>query len=192
MTERPPLLLPDPASAHNHISIVEHDGLSGRDRPLRNVESREHFVSRSFDGRIRGFMTMADLRLHPHGLTKLGDGYPVQVAGTQRLRHKIVPATDHNLALGAVDLQNVKRIPGRNAKALALSHGEVVDALMLADDLTSRSHQLTRGIRQRLARLLEIGINELGVVSTRHKADLLRVRLLSDLQSEFARLRPDV
>ena len=63
---------------------------------------------------------------------------------------------------------------------------------MLPDHFTIRGAQFARSVRQRFARLFQISIDELGVIAPRDEADLLRVRLLRDLQAEFARLGPDV
>src|SRR5689334_7285125 len=67
-----------------------------------------------------------------------------------------------------------------------------MDALMFADDLAIGRDQLSRGIRQGLTRLLKISINELGVIPTGDKADLLGIRLLGDLQAKLPRLRAHV
>src|SRR4051794_39351879 len=180
----------DPAAADNNVAIIEDDGLPRSDRALLNIKGHEYFVPGSFDGRVRCFMAMADLRLHPHWVPKLRNRDPVQLARAQRLRHQLISAAHHDLALSAIDLQNVKRIARRDAKSFALPHGEVVYAVMLADDVAIRRDQLARGVRQGLARLFQISIDELGVIAAGDEADLLRVgfsAIMSPSSRAFAR-----
>src|SRR5882724_3990680 len=118
-------------------------------------------------------MPMPDLGLHSYRLAQLCDRDPIQPARAQRLRQQLISAADHYLALCAIDLQNVERIPGSNTKPLPLAHGEVVDTLVLTDHFPGGGHQLAGSIRQRLARLFQVRVDELGVVATRDEADLL-------------------
>src|SRR5215471_12998507 len=102
--------------------------------------------------------------------------------------------TSHNhLLISATDLDDIERRPGGHSEPLALADREVVDAGMLADDLAAGRDQFAGGVRQRLALLSKISVNEPLVVAARDKADLLRVRLLGDGQPvpvrQFADLR---
>src|SRR5581483_1250007 len=81
-----------------------------------------------------------------------------------------------------LDLDDIERIPSGHAKSLALSDREVVNAGMLANDVTVRRHQFSRSVGKRLADFGKIGIKEPLVVSSGHKADFLRVGLLGDCQ----------
>ncbi len=72
---------------------------------------------------------------------------------------------DHHLAGVSLDLDHVKRRTRGHAKALALTHGEVVDAAMLANDFAVGRDQLAGSVGQRLALLGQIGVEKLLVVA---------------------------
>src|ERR1700734_1094291 len=118
-------------------------------------------------------MAMTDLRLHADGRTKIIEGNPIQPPRTQRLREQVLSRSDDHLSLLAPNLEDIQGRPGSNSEPLALSDGEVMNAAVAADHLSCGRNQFPSCIRQRLSLLLEIGIEELLVISARNKADFL-------------------
>ena len=62
----------------------------------------------------------------------------------------MVVATDHHPLVGSVNLNYVEWRSGGHAQTLALSHSEVVNAGVLADDFAVRGYQVTRRVGQSL------------------------------------------
>src|SRR6516165_2113013 len=89
---------------------------------------------------------------------------------------------DNDLLVSATDLDDIERRSRGHPEPLALTNGKVVDAAVLANNLSAGCNQFPGGVRQRLALLGEVSVNEPLVVSAGHKADLLGVRLLRDSQ----------
>ena len=96
----------------------------------------------------------------------------------QRPGVEIFLLADHDLARVSLDLNHVERRTRGYAKTLALAHGEVVDAAVLADDFAIGGDQLAGGIGQGLALLRKIGVEKLLVVAAGNKTDFLGVGLL--------------
>ena len=78
---------------------------------------------------------MTNLGADAHLAAQLGNGNPVQAARAQSLRRRLGIRPHRDAMAGIVDLNDVERIRRRDAEALALPDGEVVNAAMMADDL---------------------------------------------------------
>src|ERR1041385_8442752 len=101
---------------------------------------------------------------------------PVQVARDESPRKQIIISADSDLTFSAVDVDDVERRARGNAQSLALAHGKVVDAVMVPQHLAVRCNQLAGSVRQLLALLIQVSIDEALVIAARNKAYLLRVR----------------
>src|SRR6202012_6106827 len=126
------------------------------------------------DGGPGGLMAVANLGLDAHRSVERRDRNPIQVAGAERLDGRLRLTAYLHLLGRVVYLYDVERRGRGEPQSLALSDGEVVDALMVADHLARCRHQLAGGIGQRLALLVEVGVDELLVVAAGDEADLLR------------------
>src|SRR5580700_3150471 len=126
---------------------------------------------------------MTNLHGYSHRLAKFIHGDKIQTPGAQFARIKMLVAADHDLLVGAIYLNHIERRSGRNPKALALSHGEVVNAAVLTDHLSTRGYQLTRSLGEGLAALAQISIDETLVVAAGNKTNFLRVGLLRQRQT---------
>ena len=123
-------------------------------------------------------MAMADLHRDSHGLAQLFHRDEIDTMHPQGAGVEIFLLADHHLASVSLDLNHVERRTSGHAQSLALAHGEVVNAAVLADDFAVGGDQFARGVGQRLALLRQIGVEKLLVVAAGDKADFLRVRLL--------------
>src|SRR5207245_8346160 len=70
-----------------------------------------------------------------------------------------------------------------DTQTLSLTNGKVMDPAVLANRFPAGCDQLTRRIRQRVTLFSQVSVEETLVVSTRNKADFLRVGLLSKRKS---------
>src|SRR5512146_291029 len=117
-------------------------------------------------------MAMADLDADPQGRAQVIEGDPVEPVRTKGSGEKLLARADHNLAAVPVDLQDEQGRAGRDAQALALAHGEVVNAAMRADHFPAGRDQFAGSIGQPLALLFQVSFEELLVVAAGNKADL--------------------
>src|SRR5689334_22558531 len=131
-------------------------------------------------------MTMADLGCDAHGLAQVVESDPVEVAGDEAAGEEFIIAADGHLAADAVDLDDVERRAGGDAQSLALADGEVVNAVMTAEDAAIAGDEFAGGVRELLALLGEIRVNEALVVAAGDEADLLRVGLFRQRQAVLA------
>ncbi len=128
-------------------------------------------------------MAMANLYLDSHGLVQLLDRNKIGSVHPKGAGVEFLLIADDYLASVSLDLYYVERRTCRHSKALALAHGEVVNATVLAHDLAVRRDQFAGGIGQGLALLSQVRVQKLLVVAAGNKADFLRVRLLGQRQS---------
>ena len=108
-------------------------------------------------------------------------------AHAQGARVKLFLITHNHLSGISLDLDHVERRTCRYAQSLALAHGEVVDAAMLAYDFAIGGNQFAGSVGQGLALLRQVGVEKLLVVAAGNKADFLRVGLLGQGQSMLLR-----
>src|SRR4029077_7457321 len=112
------------------------------------------------------------------------------VGGGRSRVEMLISAHDH-LPVRTADLDHVERRSGSHPESLALAHGEVVDSGVLANDFSRRGHEVSGRVRQALALLGEVSINETLVVAAGHEADFLRIWLLSQSETVLASQFPD-
>ena len=84
-------------------------------------------------------MAMANFHRGSHRLRQICDRDQIHAMRAQGPGVEIFLVADDDLARVSLDLNHVKRRTRGHAEALALAHGEVVDAAMLANDLCHRS-----------------------------------------------------
>src|SRR5450755_2038201 len=179
-----PMFSNDPAAAHHYITFVKHRGLARGNRALRFIKTRQNFViPRPLNRSGSRLMAVPDLYRDPHRLVQIRHRDQVRSMRPQAARVKILLITDHNLPSISLNLQNVQWRTGGHAQPLALANGEVMDATMFGDHLTVGRDQFARGVRQRVAPLGQVGLQELLVVATRDETNLLRVGLLRQGQA---------
>ena len=106
---------------------------------------------------------------------------------TQGAGIQLFLVTYYDLARISLDLDHVERRARGHAQSLALAHGEVMNAAVLADDFAVGGNQFTRRVRQGLALLRQVCVEKLLVVPAGNETDFLRVRLLSEGQSVLLR-----
>src|SRR5579863_4542446 len=104
----------------------------------------------------------------------------------QSIGIKVLSASDHDFPGVALDLQHVEWGTRGQAQALALTHGEVVDAAVLANRATVSRDQFSGSVGKRLALLSQVGVDKILVVAARDKANLLRIGLLGRSQAVLA------
>ena len=126
---------------------------------------------------------MVDLYRDSHRLAQLFHSDEIGTLHPQRAGIEFFLVADHHLASVSLDLYYVEWRTSRDAQSLALAHGEVMDAAMLAYDFAVGSDQFARSVRQGLALLRQVSIEKLLVVTAGDKADFLRVRLLGQGQT---------
>src|SRR5271165_2664212 len=136
---------------------------------------------------------MANLHRHPHRLMQIIHRDQVHAPGVQRARIQMVFSSYNHLLRRPADLDHIEWRAGSHAESLALAHGEVVNATVLAEDFAVRGYEFTGGVGQSLALLGEIGVDEALVVAAGDEANFLRVGLLRERESvpasEFANFR---
>src|SRR5208337_4880581 len=180
-------VLCNPSTANDDILVVENGRLTRSDGPLRLIESHEHLICRSlFQHRWRGVVPMANFHGDPYRLMQILNGDEVHSPSTQGSRVEMLLATHHDSLVGSIDLDHVKRGSRGNPQALALAHGEIMNAAVLADHFPARCYQLSRSIRQTFATVSQVGIDEPLVIAARNKTYLLRIGLLGQRQAVLA------
>src|SRR5438105_14879986 len=121
---------------------------------------------------------MADLDGNPRRLDDVLHGNQVDTARKESAGVEFLIAADNHLPGVSLALAHVERRSGRYAQALALTHGKVVNAAVLAHDLPARGHALSAAVAPRSSALREIGITEALVISAWNNADSLGGGLL--------------
>src|SRR5579864_1941322 len=112
---------------------------------------------------------MTDLDGNSHRLDDVLHGNQVDTARKESAGVEFLIAADNHLPGVSLDLDHVERRSGRYAQALALTHGKVVNAAVLADHLATRGHQFSGGVVKRFSLLRELGIQEALVISAGNK-----------------------
>src|SRR5437588_4866956 len=138
-------------------------------------------------------MAMADLHRDSRPLTKIIHRNQIDLARPQGAGIQLLTRPDHHLPGITLDLDHIKWRARGDAQPLSLTDGKVVDPAVLANRFPVGCDQLTRPIRQRVTLFSQVSVEEALVVSTRNKADFLRVGLLSKgksaLTGQFTHLR---
>ncbi len=88
----------NPAPADDHVSVIEHGGLPGRDGPLRLVESDQDLIRpgglEQGGGRL---VPVADLDRDPYRFAQLGFGNQVDAVGPQGAGLELLVGADDHL-----------------------------------------------------------------------------------------------
>src|SRR5690348_17100261 len=163
----------DPSTAHDYISVVEHHSLPRRNRPLWLVECYDSPTALHPNLRIRRLMAMANRGLHANGSIERFACNPVQPMSMKNSGTQMIVVPNNHLPLVSAQFDHIQRRSSSDSESLALANGEVVNARMMTDNLAHSSHQLARRIRQLLALLIEIRVDESLVIATWDKANLL-------------------
>src|SRR5580698_7967187 len=81
---------------------------------------------------------MANLDRDANLFLRLRDRDPIQTVGDERPQEKLVVRSDlHRMRVG-MNVQHVQRLRRAEPQALALSHREAVNTLMMSQNLTTR------------------------------------------------------
>src|SRR4051794_20176997 len=157
--------------------IIEHTGLSRRNALLaahkfdfvRTIARAQPCGLRRAGGAHadENLQALADRAIEP----ALAD--PVDVAQRNAMHPKRFARSDHHPTRRSLEPDYIQRRSGRDAQALALSDGEMRDALVPADDAALEVDDVARLQRIRLQ-----PAHDVGVASRRHKADVLAVLLV--------------
>ena len=111
---------------------------------------------------------------------------PIYFAHSEAAAEKVAVLSHHHAILCRVEGNHVERRAHRHAQSFALAHGEVLNALVLAQHASVSGDHLARR-RFRLALLLgQVSVDELAIASRGHKANLLTIRLLRHGQAPGA------
>src|ERR1700722_4839240 len=121
---------------------------------------------------------MANFYGDAHGLAEIVDCDEVHAARAQSTRVEIFFSADDDLLVRAADLNHVERRTGGHAESFALADGEVVNAVVLADDFAAGGDQLAGGVGQCFALFGEKSVDEALVIAAGDETDFLRVGLL--------------
>src|SRR5258706_8435778 len=107
---------------------------------------------------------------------------PIDIAQAKQRCPKSGAAPDDDPTRGGIDSNHEKRLTGRDAQALSLSHSEIDDAIMRSEYASIGVHDLARfpAFRPQLA-------NDRGVVAGGNEANILAVRLRRHGKFEFGR-----
>src|SRR5262249_34033368 len=163
----------DPAAPDYHIVPIEDGALSRSDGALRLVEFHCHCVINQRYNRRPWLETIPDLHLAANGLREAFNGDPIRIAHRKRPLDGIL-ANDHAIQIW-LDPHHILRLAGRN-QTLSLADGELVNALVPADNVTVLRYDLAWGTRG-LTPLPCILFDEIGVGTAFHKTDFLRLCL---------------
>jgi len=122
----------DPAAAEDDVAVVEDGGLAGGDGALGRVEgdARSGGVQR-LDGGRGGFVLMADFGEGAKRTGRLIAGNPVQGLQFRSLSFGGTSSSPTTTRFfGCINRENVERLAGGKAEALALADSEIVNAVV--------------------------------------------------------------
>src|SRR5579872_437011 len=172
----------DPAAAQDQFATVEHRALAWGDCALRLVEDYFYAV-RIRCGDEGGYgcpMLVANFNFGPDRAGDRGRRDPVHFVCRQAWPQQFVVASD-DYPLGCrFGRDHIERLACRNAEPAPLAHREVVCALVLAENPAAGVHDFALCALALNALLVEIGIDETGIVAVRDETDLLAVGLFGN------------
>src|SRR5206468_8443936 len=115
----------------------------GGDGALRIVKANEDLIrSGRFNQGRSGLVAVPDLDGHSHRLAQFRDRNQVDAMRAERARIEFFVLADDDLASVSLDLEDIKWRASSDAETLALSHREIVNAGVFADDAPVGSHHL--------------------------------------------------
>src|SRR5262245_61132822 len=166
--------------------VVEHTGLAGR-YAVFAIHQLDFAAIRSMSEpgclrRTRRTDFHEDLAaVIRQRLVKRAVANPIDVAQQDPAHAQRFTRTDHDPATLGVEPHDVQRRAGGNAETASLSDGELNDAGMFTKHIAVQIHDVA-GFRRAGLQTLD----HLGVVTGRHKTDVLAVVLVGDSQTETA------
>src|SRR5258708_25092915 len=140
----------DPAAAEDDVAVVENSGLAGGDGALRGVErgARDGNVER-LDCGGRGLVLVANFREGAKRGGRLIAGNPIDAFNFAcRLSEDIVFADDDAVLL-RINREDVERLAGGEAEALALADRKIVNAVVAADRIAVLVYGFSLSVVQR-------------------------------------------
>src|SRR5260370_6410170 len=177
----------DPAAAEDDVAVVENSGLAGGDGALRGIEcdARDGDAER-LDGGGRGLVLVADFCEGAKRGRRLIARNPIHAFNfTYRLSEDIVFADDDAVLL-RINREDVERLAGGEAQALALADCKIVKAAVAGDHRARLVGDFSFSALQGNSALLRIRPDELHVVAGGHEAQLHAFRLFPDRQVGWA------
>ena len=128
---------------------------------------------------------MAYLDLGADRLAQVVEGNPVGVAHGELPAQQLLGFADDHAALRGQDFGYINRLARGDAQTAALADGVMVDAVVPAYDLAFGGYDFAACVRPRGVLLLEIAVDERGVVAVGHKADFAALRLVGHAQAQL-------
>src|SRR5215467_3311387 len=180
--------LADPAAGEDSVVLVDDGGLARCYGTLRRIEgdSGPH-TGQGFDRGSSGFVSVPDFYRGADRCRGFGDADPVYGFDLEHAGAQGVFFADYDAIGFTFDGENVERLARGEAEALALPYGEIVNAVVAAENFARCRDQFAFAGRYGNFVLCSIGVDELYVVAVWDKAKLHAVGLLGDGKRRPAR-----
>src|SRR5271170_1516215 len=172
-----------PAAAKHPVAVVEHRRLARRHCTRRCVENELSLSSVRARVECRRYRRLRRPKLRRYHLA-VGRwrSEPIQHVQRNSGFGQCGSWTDDHAPPFGLDLQNVERLAGGDPEPLALPNRETGDAVVTAEHAAGAIDDVTR-----LASVGPQPLDETGVGSVRHKADILAVGFVRDGQAKAPR-----
>ena len=131
-------------------------------------------------------MFVADFYRGADRLRWLGDGNPIYILYFERGGAERIVVADDDAIVLRFDGQYVERFAGGEAETFALTDGEIVDAVVAAENFAGFGDDIAIARAERNFVFCRVGVDELHVVAVGHEAQFHAVGLFGDGQSGAA------
>src|SRR5436190_9101586 len=129
--------LVNPATTDNPVFVIEDNGLTRRNRHDWRIEFHRRAVVVERRHRTGGgLMAVSNLRGHAQRSCGRGARDPVHLRCREARSLELGARADNDSLFSRPQLQNVQRLRGCDAQALALSHSKAVHAAVMSEDVT--------------------------------------------------------
>src|SRR5580700_1985536 len=172
-----------PPAAEHPVAVVEHRRLARRDRTGRRVEDELGLPGARAGAEPCRYprLRWAKLRRHRHAFGRWR-AEPIELAERNSGLGQSSSRTDDDAPPFGLDLQHIERLVGGDPEPFALPDREMGDAIVPAEHPPAAVDDVAW-----LPGLGPQPLDETGVGSVRHKADVLTVGLVRDRQAEMPR-----
>ena len=163
--------LEDPGAGQDHVVGVEDGGLAWGDGALRGIESDAGArVGKRLDGGWSGFVLVANLYRGADWLRWLRDRNPIDGFDFERRGAQSVVVADDDAIVLRFDSEHVERLAGSEAQTLALADGEIVNAIVAAENFAGFGDDIAVACAKRNFVFRSVGVDELDVVTIWNEA----------------------
>src|SRR5258708_10378597 len=170
------------AGGNGAVGRIESDAGAGVGESLDCGEGGIVFVADFYESADRGRRNKRrTIRSLCH--VWFGDGNPVYVFDFEGGGAEGVVIADGDAIVCGIDAENVERLGGGEAKALTLADGEIVNAIVAAEDFAGFIDDVAVAGAERNFIFGRVGVNELHVIAVGHKAKLHALWFIGDGQS---------